>query len=140
MIEIKDVKKSFDGRLVLNGVNLVIHDGETLVISNRDTIAKLYRKAYFMELIVRYCRAQMEKAEIEVFPWLEALDEDEKKQFDEELMSCMKSCLANDDWSAVNDLLEDWQATSEVIRSPHLVKVLTNDAKRTYVPVADDEV
>ena len=32
MIEIKDVKKSFDGRLVLNGVNLMIHDGETLVI------------------------------------------------------------------------------------------------------------
>lgn len=32
MLEIKDLKKSFDGRQILNGVDLTVEDGEILSI------------------------------------------------------------------------------------------------------------
>ena len=40
MIEIKNLKKSFGGKKVLNGVNLVINNGETLVIIGRSGCGK----------------------------------------------------------------------------------------------------
>lgn len=40
MIEIKDLHKEFGGKQVLKGVNLTIHDGETLVIIGRSGCGK----------------------------------------------------------------------------------------------------
>lgn len=52
MIEIKNLKKSFSGKKVLNGVNLDIHNGETLVIIGRSGCGKSVLLKHIVGLLV----------------------------------------------------------------------------------------
>ena len=51
MIEIKDLHKNFGGKLVLKGLNLDIHDGETLVIIGRSGCGKSVLLKHIMSIM-----------------------------------------------------------------------------------------
>lgn len=51
MIEIKDLHKNFGGKLVLQGVNLDIHDGETIVIIGRSGCGKSVLLKHIMSIM-----------------------------------------------------------------------------------------
>ena len=55
-----------------------------------------------------------------VFPWFAGLDQAERQQFHADLIAIFAECVTQEDWTAFNELLEDWQATAEANRTPGL--------------------
>jgi len=96
----------------------------TLTIINRDTVRKLYSQKHYTELVLKFYRELASGAKIDTFPWVQYLDEDERKEFHDELLSCVTDALVTDNWLAVEELLEDWKATAEAESKPEVARLL----------------
>jgi len=78
-----------------------------------------------------------------VFPWLADLDQAERQQFYTNLIKVFAECVTRGDWTALDELLEDWQATAEANRTQGLLDVWeqrgrTEDYEPMEIPRAED--
>ncbi len=69
-------------------------------------------------------RTVIEKAE-SLFPWLEALAVDEIQAFYTDFFASIEQAIQSGDWSGVQNTIEDWQATAEVLADSALTETLS---------------
>ncbi len=55
-----------------------------------------------------------------IFSWLADLDQTERQQFHADL-KVFAECVTRGDWTALDELLENWQATAEANRTQGLL-------------------
>jgi len=119
----------------------VTYGAHKLTIVNREKIRNLFMQAHYLELFVKYCNEIMKGTRSSVFPWVEYLDDEEKKQFHEEYISSIMMAIITEGWDEVETLLEDWKATAETESDEEFMKVLkTRGRKDEYVDLRDVEV
>jgi len=102
----------------------VTYGPRKLTILNRETIRNLFIQAHYLELFVTYCNEVMKGTKSTKFPWIEHLDEEEKKQFHEEFIGSTETAVFSEDWDMVETLLEDWKATAETKSDKEVMKAL----------------
>jgi hypothetical protein len=66
----------------------------------------------------------IEKAEL-LFPWLEILAADEIQTFYTDFFEAIERAIQSGDWSGVQNTIEDWQATAEVLADSALAATLS---------------
>jgi hypothetical protein len=94
-----------------------------LAIVNREVVKNLFAEKHYAELLVRYCQELAEsKGKSTVFPWLESLDDEEKKQFHDEFLTTFMKATQDNNWTEMEYLLEDWKATAEAESNPEFVE------------------
>lgn len=114
----------------------VTYGSRKLTILNREKIRNLYIQAHHLELFVKYCNGVMKGVKSSEFPWVEYLDDEEKKQFHEEYISSIMVAIVTENWEGVETLLEDWKATAETESNPDVMKALkTKVPKEEYVTI-----
>lgn len=68
-----------------------------------------------------------------VFPWLKNLSSDQVAEFYTDFFDALERALQEKDWLVLEDTIENWQATAEVLADPELTTLLTE-------PVSEDEL
>ena len=98
-----------------------------LAIVDRKLIKNLYAEKKYAELVVRYCQERAEaKDKNTVFPWLDSLDEQEKKEFHGEFLTNFIKATQDNNWIEMEYLLEDWKATAEAYQNPEFMEAVKN--------------
>lgn len=64
-----------------------------------------------------------------VFPWLGNLPPNERTQFYRELFPALQQAWRSGDWHPVEELLDSWEATAEVLADAELTAFLTEPAE-----------
>ncbi len=95
-----------------------------LAIVNREQIGKLYTAKYYTELVLKACQEFVGGVKSDTFPWVEYLSNEEKIQFHNELLVCIKKSIITDNWTQLDYLIQDWKATAETERNPEIVEML----------------
>jgi len=102
----------------------IVNGRKQFALINRERICKLYAQKYYSELILKYCQEVNNKIESSTFPWTKYLNDEEKIELYNELLNTFSKSATIDDWSPVEHLLEDWQATAEINSDPKIAKAL----------------
>ncbi len=98
-----------------------------LAIINRELIKNLYAEKHYAELLARYCQELAKsKTGSDVFPWLEALPENDRREFHDEFLANFGKATRDNNWTEMQQLLEDWQATAEAYQNPELMEAWKN--------------
>ena len=59
----------------------VTYGARKLTILNREKIRNLFIQAHYLELFVKHCNEVVKGTKSNAFPWIEHLDDEEKRQF-----------------------------------------------------------
>jgi hypothetical protein len=70
----------------------------------------------------------IEKAEL-LFPWLEALAAAEIQTFYTDFFAAIEQAIQSGDWSGVQNTIEEWQATAEVLADSALSAALSQSTE-----------
>ena len=118
---------------------VTVTDGtRRLIIANRDRIRNLFIHSQYLELAVKYFNEVLKQEKSSIFPWLEYLDEEERKQFHKEFIS---SIVASENWEEIEAIVEDWKATAETEHNREIMKALnTRGREGEYVELRDVKV
>lgn len=121
-------------------VTVTCASGE-LTIVNREKIRTLFIEKHYLELAIKYCIEEVKAEKHNALPWIEYLDDEEKKQFREEFIGSIMAAVTTEDWDGIETLLEDWKATAETEHDEGIMKVLrTRGRKGEYVELNDVKV
>ena len=104
-------------------VTVTVGDNKVIVF-NRERIHELYLGRHYLESAVKLCDEIDKNKKITVFPWLECLDAEERKQFQIEYINNVLISIATDKWDNVEELLADWKATAETENNAEAMKAL----------------
>jgi hypothetical protein len=66
-----------------------------------------------------------------VFPWLKYLSTEQMTEFYADFFNALEQALQEKKWSILEETIESWRATAEILADPDLTAVLTQ-------PSADD--
>jgi len=78
-------------------------------------------------MIVQVCDEFKDNGKSKTLIWANDLSDENRTQFQKELLTtALRACMTNK-WDAVGELLEDWQATAEVENDPELAMLLTEE-------------
>jgi hypothetical protein len=89
---------------------------------------------HYLELAVRLYADTTANKSSDVLPWLEYLDEKERREFLQEFVSAIKRAGTDDDWVSLETLLDDWKATAETLQDKAAIRALTTRrSKDKYV-------
>jgi hypothetical protein len=102
----------------------VTYGSRKLTILNREKIRNLFIQAHYLELFVKHCNEVVKGTKSNAFPWIEHLDDEEKRQFHEEFIDSIMMAIITEDWDGVETLLEDWKATAETESDEEIMKAL----------------
>jgi len=98
-----------------------------LAIVDRELMKNLYAEKKYAELVVKYCQERTEaKDKSTVFPWLNSLDDEEKKEFHDEFLTTFIKVSQDNNWTEMEYLLEDWKATAEAESNPEFMEAWKN--------------
>jgi len=100
---------------------------QRLALINREEIHNLYVEKHYAELILRVCEEFAKEQKSNTFPWVEYLDDEDRKEFHRELLTCAIKSIITSDWTQLEYLIEDWKATAETEHSPEIVKALQDE-------------
>jgi hypothetical protein len=118
---------------IVNGRNRKLF---TLI--DRERISNLYTQKYYMEMILEYCYEIIKGIKSTIFPWAESLSEEEKAEFHNEILDCVRQATATGDWSSIENLLDDWKATALVESNPKIAgALLEKEARSKYIEIKD---
>jgi hypothetical protein len=121
-----------------DSVVTIVSGHKKLALINRELISKLYAQKYYSELVLRYCHEIEKKIKSDVFPWSVHLNDEEKLEFHNELITTIMSAIVTEDWQSMEQLIEDWKATAEANSNPNIRKaLLTEEDPSKYVRIQD---
>lgn len=116
----------------------IVNGRKKFALINREHISNLYAQKYYSEIILRYCKETNTGVSSVIFPWIEHLSNEERDEFYNELLNCAMESTINNDWSLIEQLIEDWKATAEVNSSPTLARtLLEKEDPSKYVRIKD---
>lgn len=116
----------------------VTYGTHKLTILDREKARNLYIQGHHLTLFVKYCNEVMKGAKSSEFPWIDYLDDKEKKQFHEEYINNIMVAIVTEHWDEVENLLEDWKATAETSSNEEIVKALkTKQAPDKYIALKE---
>ena len=102
-----------------------------LAIINREQVRGLYMEKHYLELVLRAFQELTEGSKSDTFPWVEHLSDEERKQFQKELLACVTRAVIAGDWSQMENLIQDWKATAETEQIPEIVRALQDEERRS---------
>jgi len=105
----------------------VSYGHKQLAIINREQIRKLYIERHYSELVLRAYQEFVRRRKSDAFPWVEYLSDEEKMQFHNELLTCAMKSIITGNWSQLEHLIQDWEATAETERSTEIIKALQDE-------------
>jgi hypothetical protein len=102
--------------------------GDTgLAIVDRELMKNLYTEKHYAELLVKYSQElALAKDKSEVFPWLNSLDAEEKKEFRDEFFEVFSRAVQTNEWLELKEVFEDWEATAEAESNPEFMEAWRN--------------
>ena len=116
----------FDRARQTGGVTIVQGRRADLVLASRRVVAENMETAQRAQLIgqflLEWLRAENGSlVDSVIFSWLADLDQTERQQFHADLIKVFAECVTRGDWTALDELLENWQATAEANRTQGLL-------------------
>jgi hypothetical protein len=108
----------------------VAYGRHSLAIVNRERIARLLAQNHYLELAVKLYADINTRKSSDILPWVEYLDESERREFLQEFISAVKRALTGDDWINLETLLDDWKATAETLHDKVAVRALTSRGRK----------
>jgi hypothetical protein len=112
----------------------IAYGRHSLAIVNRERIARLLVQNHYLELAVKLYADIAAGKSSDVLPWVEYLDENERREFLREFISTIKVALTGNDWGNLETLLDDWRATAETLQDKAAVRALaTRGRKDKYI-------
>jgi hypothetical protein len=121
----KNQKRWFE--LAVNKPITINYGHRQLAIVNREDLGNLYSAVSYLQMILQVCDEFKEDNKSRTLIWANDLSDEDKTQFQKELLTtALRACVTNK-WDAVGELLEDWKATAEVEIDPELAMVLTEE-------------
>jgi hypothetical protein len=116
----------------------IVNGTRKLALINRERISKLYAQKYYSELVIKYCQELDKNIKSNVFSWAEYLNDEEKAEFHNELISTIMTAVVTDEWSSMEHLIEDWKATAEANSNPKIAQaLLAEEDPSKYVEIKD---
>lgn len=98
--ELRNNQKKWLDKAYTSPVSIVSGD-KKLVILNRDYARQIYWLAHYADMIIRFFLVETKY-----------LTKEEKEEFQNEASVAFNKAVENQDWSAFEELLEDWKATA----------------------------
>lgn len=144
-----DLKKRqrywFDRARQTGGVTIVQGKVADLVLAPRQKVAAAAETALHARTAAQFLREvitlERPLAKSVVFPWLHELDDEEQQEFLHEFVDVFAHCSTTEEWTQLEELLEDWQATAEAHRNPELLEAWrTRGRPEDYVPMEPPDV
>lgn len=130
----------FDRARQTGGITIMQGKVADLVLTLREEIAQNAQTGYYAKLISQFLlemiKADYDLKESIIFPWLKDMDREDRQEFCREIIETFAECLAKGKWDGLEELLEDWEATTETNRNPEVIEAwrMRGDHKE-YVPV-----
>lgn len=124
----------------MGGVTIVQGKVADLVLAPRQRVAEMAEAAAHARTAAQFLREvitlQRRPAESAVFPWLGNLNEEAQQEFLREFVDLFANCASTGEWVRLDELLEDWQATTAAQRNPELIEAWrTRGQPEDYVPM-----
>jgi len=125
-----DLKKRqrywFDRARASGGVTIMQGGVADLVLAPRQKVAEAAKAAAHARTAAQFLREVVTLghpvADSTVFPWLSVLDAADRQEFVREFVDNFAHCATTNQWTPLEELLEDWQATAEAHRRPELME------------------
>jgi len=116
----------FERARQVGGVTIVQGRRADLVLAPRRVVAENMETAQRARLIGQFLLEWIRAgngslSDSVVFSWLADLDQAERQQFHADLIKVFAECVIRGDWTDLDELLEDWQATAEANRTQGLL-------------------
>ena len=136
--ELRDNQKYWLEKASINPVSIK-SGARKLVILNREHAKYMYSFNHYAEMIIQFYREQIaHKGESSTFPWIKYLDNKAVEEFIKELLVTFDRAVSSQEWSAFEELLDDWKATANVASNPDLAKeLLAEEDSSKYVKIKD---
>lgn len=118
----------------------IMYKNNPLTLISRRRISELNKKLHYTSLIFNFCQGIIEARpdKNSYLPWVAYLSDDLKKKLTKELLDAYDESDAKDDWSILQDVIDDWKATAEVESNPALAKTLLKEEDPSkYVEIKD---
>lgn len=138
----------FERARQIGGVTIVQGRRADLVLASRRTVAENMETAQRVQLISQFLLEWMRAGngnlvDSVIFPWLADLGQTERQQFHADLIKVFAACVTRGNWTALDELLEDWQATAEANRTRGLLDAWerrghTEDYEPMEIPRAEN--
>lgn len=136
--ELRDNQKYWFEKASINPVS--IKSGtRKLVLLNREHAKHMYSLSHYAGMIIQFCRERIAyKGESSIFPWIKYLDNEAIEEFNKELLVTFEGAMSSQEWSAFEELLDDWKATANIASNPDLAKaLLAEEDSSAYVRIKD---
>jgi len=120
-------------------VTIMYKDNPIILISRRH-ISELNKKLHYTSLIFNFCQGiiEGEADKNSSLPWVTYLSDDLREELAKELIDAYRKSDAIDDWSILQDTIDDWKATAEIESNPNLAKaLLAEEDPSKYVEIKD---
>ena len=96
-----------------------------LVLINRDLARNMYLFNYYAKMIIEFCQEQHTGVtKSAVFPWIEHLDEDEIKEFTDELLVTFQEAVQCEKWGNFEAMLKAWIDTAVAKTNPEIMELV----------------
>ncbi len=73
-----------------------------------------------------------------VFPWLKYLSAEQITEFYADFFNALEQALQEKKWSVLEDVIESWRATAEILAAPDLTAILTQPSTVDDLEAWDD--
>ena len=114
----------------------VTYGSRKLAIMDREVVHKLFLQKHYLGLVMKYCEEVLRGVDSSTFPWISYLDKEEREEFHNELITNVVKANTTNNWSDVDELLEDWEATAEANQDKGFIKSLeAKVSKGDYIPI-----
>ncbi len=103
----------------------IMSGNKKLVLLNREHAKQMYSVSHYAGMIMKFCRERLtSNGESSIFPWIKYLNDEEIGEFTRELLITFEEARDSREWSALEELLDDWRATANVASNSKLSSAL----------------
>lgn len=140
IIKVSELKKNWPhwGERARNQPVTILYKDDPLTLISRKYISELTKKIAYTNLVISFCQGYLEdkSGKRSALPWATYLTSVDRRTFLRELMGAYEESYAKDDWTIIQNVIDDWKATAEVESNPKLAKILAKeDDPSKYVKV-----
>jgi hypothetical protein len=122
-----DQKKWFD-RANKSPVSITGPKGKSFVLINREQAQNTFSTINYAVKILEYFKAIRDSRDsnstLGVFPWAVHLNDKERNELANELITAFNECLHSNDWTLLEETIKSWKATAEALTNSRFTKII----------------
>ena len=122
-----DQKKWFD-RANKSPVSITGPKGKSFVLINREQAQNAFSTNNYAVKILEYFKAIQDSRDsnstIGAFPWAIHLNDNERKELLNELVTAFNECLHSNDWTLLEETINSWKSTAEALTNSRFVEII----------------